>query len=355
MDESNFRFYNFGQGSNQSNGLFYNEVFLLMNYRRLNPTRTILISIENDNDLVANSFWSDNRVVQFLINSGCKALRIKSQTQQTEYQQFDELYHVSSIPSLFVFGPNSNAPSFVYTPTYPSYEKLVSDFSTLSISTASMFQMPNSQYQPVQPQQNVPSSPYQTTPPLNHDLYDDPFEKALARQRAGASNQHSKPSSPPRISKLSNPTQKPPTTTQKPAPQVAEKKLDDQNPIEIEVTATTPDKQQHTQIFNSKDNCLTIRTWISKIIKKPHTEYNLRVVDGDYLLPLSDKISLAKYAPKLQLNVELTNQPKQPKKTSALFATISNFFSYISPFADPNGDPADFWRVTPNTQPGPNQ
>ena len=152
MDERNFRFYGFGQ-ENNSNSLFYNDVFLLMSQKQLNPTISILISIENENDLIANNFWSDGRIIQLLTNAGAKAIRIKKDSQQNEFQQFNELFSVQAFPSLYVFGPSSAGPSFIYSSTYPDYQQFASDFSTLTYSPTPAFQPPQLQQQQSQQEQ----------------------------------------------------------------------------------------------------------------------------------------------------------------------------------------------------------
>lgn len=350
MEESNFRFYGFGQDSSQPNSIFYNDVFLLMNQRRSNPTISILISIENENDFIANSFWADNRVIELLTNAGAKAIRIKKESQQTEYQQFNELFHVNSFPSLYVFGPSSSAPSFIYSDTYPDYQKFASDFSTLTYTPAPIFQPP----QPSQPQTSQEQQPQQlpNQQPENTSLSQSkPPEQQNTSQPTPQHTEQKQPQQPKQSTQQSHNlinedeyvrrrTKTQPQQQQKPKKEVSE--------IPIEVTVTTHDKKVHTDTFKSTDNCLTIRVWVSKLIGKPHTEYKLIVIPGDFILPLSDRVFLRQYAPKLNLRVELIGANNQQKRSSNKFLqTIRNFIENISIFADPEDDPADFWRTQP--------
>lgn len=355
MDERNFRFYDFGR-ENSSNSLFYDDVFLLLNQRRLNPTISILISIENEQDLVANGFWSDNRIIQLLVNSGSKAIRIKRESQQNEYQQFTELFHVQSFPSLYVFGPSSSGPSFVYSSTYPDYQRFASDFSTLTYSPAPVFQPPQPQQE--QPPQQAPQQPPEQTSRSQSpqpEQQEQPSNPQPQPSKSTPSNQTPKGQQIPEQKTVQ---EKPPqnipnedeyvrrrTKPQQQQQQQPKKQLPE---IPIEVTATTPDKKVHTNTFKSSDNCLTIRIWISKLIGKPHTTYKLIVIPGEFILPLSDKVFLRQYAPKLNLRVELIGANNQPAKSqSKIMRYISNFLSNISIFADPEDDPSDFWRKEP--------
>ena len=93
---------------------------------------------------------------------------------------------------------------------------------------------------------------------------------------------------------------------------------------------------------------MTIRVWVSKLIGKPHTEYKLIVIPGEYILPLSDKVFLRQFAPKLNLRVVLIGANNQVKQnTSQFMKRVSSFLSRLSIFPDPEDDPADFWRKDP--------
>lgn len=351
MEESNFRFYGFNQ-ENNSNSLFYNDVFMLMSQRRLNPTISILISIENENDIIANSFWTDNRIIQLLTNSGSKAIRIKKDSQQNEFQQFNELFRVQSFPSLYVFGPSSTGPSFIYASTYPDYQQFASDFSTLTYSPTPIFQPPQpQQQQPEQQPEKQPVQPSQQQPQQTEQQQKPPQQQPPQAQNQSISSTQIPPQNnlqqPPPSQSIPNDNEivRRRTKTQQQQQQKPKKQLPE---IPIEVTATTPDKKVHTNTFKSSDNCITIRVWISKLIGKPHTTYKLIVIPGEYILPLSDKVFLRQYAPKLNLRVEMIGANNQPKKSqNKILNIISNFLSNISIFADPEDDPSDFWRKEP--------
>ena len=346
MDERNFRFYGFGQ-ENNSNSLFYNDVFLLMSQKQLNPTISILISIENENDLIANNFWSDGRIIQLLTNAGAKAIRIKKDSQQNEFQQFNELFSVQAFPSLYVFGPSSAGPSFIYSSTYPDYQQFASDFSTLTYSPTPAFQPPQpQQQQSQQEQQQSHPQPAQPQPqpaqpqpqPAQHQPPQQK-EKPTSKQNSQSNTQQTQNFINPDeyVHRRTKPQQK---QEQKPKKQLPE--------VPIEVSVTTPDKKTHTDTFKSTDNCLTIRVWVSKLIGKPHTEYKLIVIPGEYILPLSDKVFLRQFAPKLNLRVVLIGANNQVKQnTSQFMKRVSSFLSRLSIFPDPEDDPADFWRKDP--------
>ncbi|OHS97105.1 hypothetical protein TRFO_09675 [Tritrichomonas foetus] len=306
----NFRFSAFGQDEE--------DIMTIMSQRRADPTLIVVISLEEDNDYQAAQFWINQHVKNLLSTKNTKVIRIRKGANQTAFNQFNELYNIQTLPALYVFGPSSAGPSFFYVGNFPQFDEFSQKFSALNYNPTPVFQQP-------------PPTP----PP---QLFDDEPR-----------NRHASPSPPAPSNTFIEPDPPKPKHKPKPAPKPVEKPTP-KPPVDVSVTMTTPEKKVHSNTFLSTDNCITVRVWASKILGIPHTSYRLIVVPGNYQLPFSDKVFLHQYAPSLQLQVVYMTDGKKPPKEgifSQFFASISDFLSDISIFADKDDDPADFWRKEP--------
>ena len=97
---------------------FCNNVSEALNKKTENPLLTLIVSIETDQNIL-NYFW-DNPLVQVTVSENFIILRISQLSNQTEITQFSQLFPVSNIPSLFVFGPNSKGITHSWSDEYPS-------------------------------------------------------------------------------------------------------------------------------------------------------------------------------------------------------------------------------------------
>lgn len=341
-----FRYDNFGQDEEdfQNGPLFYSDLFAVMEQRRLNPSNIIIISLEENFNREVQAFWSNTRVLEMLMNRA-QVIRISRTRQADTYNQFTQLFPVQARPSLFVFGPNSVGPSFSYAGNFPDVDEFEARFMSFTFS------------QPVNIQIAPPS---QRTPDINID--DMPRNRSHPRpQRPTSANQITiereeppprQASEPPRrnlspqnISNAIPPVQSPPQ--QQNRDQVNQNQARSQQRVAVRVEQ--PNNAVIVRGFKSNESVLAIFNWVSHIIGQPHTHYELRIQPNNELLPLNDRVLISTYAPELNLKLILKKNPSVPMPN--IFKSIWNYFLYaldmISPFADLDDDPNDFWHVEP--------
>ncbi|KAH0791740.1 UBX domain containing protein [Histomonas meleagridis] len=106
---------------------FCNNVTEALNRKSQHPYMTLIVSIETDQNIM-NYFW-DNPLVHATVSENFIILRISQLSNQTEITQFSQLFPVSNIPSLFVFGPNSNGVTYSWSDNYPSAQEFYNYFN----------------------------------------------------------------------------------------------------------------------------------------------------------------------------------------------------------------------------------
>ncbi|KAH0785884.1 hypothetical protein GPJ56_010284 [Histomonas meleagridis] len=324
----NFRYGDFGQDENEQDGpLFYSNLTKVLDERRILPEIAIIISVENQNDFVATNFWRNPEIIQYLTG---KARVLRINISQEAYQQFTQLFPVTALPSLFVFGPGSSGPSFSYSGRFPSVIEFRGQYESLP---------------PYQPPLTIPQTtvPTPTQPP---EIDDNWYPKHRFQSQSNQTQTEPKPT--PTTEPMSVPKPK-----KKPAPKPEPKPQSPPTPVEV--TLITLNQRTYTEMFMSNDNVVKVYAWAAQKIGQPQTNFNLLVQPNNSPIPQSTLIQLKQYGQKFTVKVTMKNK-NNGNNTNRLIAQIKNFFREISIFADPKDDPTDFWRLTPPQGRGaPNQ
>jgi hypothetical protein len=269
---------------------------------RQHPSLIRVVSVEPDGDALAIEFWGNSSLTRTLSRLA-RVLRINSQRQPSLLREFHRQCPVSVFPSLFVFAPFSAEPSQVYAGTFPDapeFEAVISSLEPLDAAAAP----------PFAPDVNVDEQPRRRTPRSAVDAAPPPSA---------------------------------------PAERVA-------------VSVRLPSGDVIEQTFRASSGLVAVYSWVSARIKKAYMWYSLSVVPGGEPFPMTSRVKLEQYAPELALLLVLkegapdadelrrqTDVGRQPDRPGWL-QTVWSYLARISPFADPRGDPRDFWRTHPPTR-----
>jgi len=125
--------------------VFYKDVSLAMMARSQSPDKLVLISIENTND-ECSLFWT-SIIVQNTICSHFIVVRLNYVENLEEISMFEQFSPIESVPSLFLFAPDSNGISKKWDvfPTPKAFR------AYLEASFSSIF--PKEQLKPIQSEQ----------------------------------------------------------------------------------------------------------------------------------------------------------------------------------------------------------
>ena len=111
--------------------LFQTNLNDAMNYKGMHPEVSLLVSLENnfsDHDL----FWN-NETVLSTIQQSFIVLRLSKEQNENEFNQFQMIFNVHSVPSIVYFAPNNPAIAHVWT-EYPTPEILSSFFAPINLN-----------------------------------------------------------------------------------------------------------------------------------------------------------------------------------------------------------------------------
>ena len=349
---NNFRFGTFGHENSTNNGLFYTDIGEMMRQRSMNPNISILISIEQDNQPEADVFWKKEEVLSALVAQMAKVTRIKINANQLAFSQFNELYPVTTIPSLFIFGPMASSPSLKYEGSFPNVEEFVARFNDIASTRPPVFQPPtfptNNETEAAETQNNTQTSVPKTQ--SNESLPQQQNQQNVSHNpqitQSATTNQHQTHQQNPTNFQWEDEFDYRPRhrNAPKPKPVSAPKPKTPPQEFDIPVVLTTANGKVYSNTFKSTDNCLNVRVWVGSVVGKDHATLTILVTPKNFQLPISDKISLAQFKPKLMLQI-----PKV--KTESIFSKFSKkffaLFEDFSIFADPNDNFADFWMKEP--------
>jgi hypothetical protein len=87
---------------------------------------SLLVSIEPD-DRSFDAFWSDSLVLS-AVNSTFLIVRLSAGAAPDDFSQFQELYPIPSIPSLFYFAPSEENPARIWAPSFPTADEFYAFF-----------------------------------------------------------------------------------------------------------------------------------------------------------------------------------------------------------------------------------
>lgn len=293
----------------QDGPIFYSNLQKLMMERMLHPREIMIVSFERP-VINPHPIWSDPEL-SGMIQRDCKVVRIDLNVQEFEWSQFYLLFEKSCKPnrwqpSIYVFGPGYTHPTYVYNTRMPTAAELCQNIKTL-----------------------VQEAPKPVIAPEDQKgtEIESVVDEWIHRPKVKPKEPEAKPTPAP-----------------KPVP--VEKKAAVEEVAQIPVRMIGPDGKQSLRSFDTTENVVAVRVWVSKVIGQPHTNYKLFIHPGNTELPLNDTILLQKYLPNLTVRVVLNNAPiPKPKQTSGLWSAIRNFFSDLSFIGDAGGDPLDFWRT----------
>jgi hypothetical protein len=119
-----------------------------------------------------------------------------------------------------------------------------------------------------------------------------------------------------------------------------------QTDLGVCVRVCVSDTLWQTRIFDKTDSPEDVRTWISGLPGVRDGEYRLLISPLGKEFPHGSDSTVAIYAPQVILrivNIQLTGVSRLKK----LWGKVRHFLALFSILANPNGDPADFWRDIP--------
>lgn len=169
----------------ETNNINIQDIFSLnaneaMAKKSLNPSMTVIISIEADSSQV-DDFWNDKSVLDTL-SPDFIIVRLSQTKNFIEIMQFSSIFIIKAVPSLYIFGPFSQGISYAWSERYPTPSEFVqyvhqklqnknqtqvssTNFSDLIIQNhLNSSAIPNSQTEQLSPsitnQQEIPTSTY---------------------------------------------------------------------------------------------------------------------------------------------------------------------------------------------------
>lgn len=106
--------------------IFYQDVQQAMEIKAADPERIVLISIEKNPDDLYN-FW-ENEKTKATLTEKFIVVRLNELTDGDAITQFNQLFVIRSIPSLYVFGSYAAGVSFAWPDKFPTVEEFYQYF-----------------------------------------------------------------------------------------------------------------------------------------------------------------------------------------------------------------------------------
>ena len=317
-----YRYAHIGRNEEENGPLFFKDLMGVWEDRRKHPETCLIISIEDDDSPQTQMFWTNQQILSAIIYK-CRVVRIKKNQDQILLLQFNQITEVHQFPTIYIFGPNSIAPSFAYVGRVPNPFEFLQNFASLECQEIST---------------NLSTAkPTFTTPdPANLD-------DVLLPKEEGKIPENEEDNEAEEFAETVKHQQKMKQTKPKEDPEQLRERS-------VEITLKFKDGSTHTKLFRQTETVISVNTWALSLAE-PGSSIKLIIDQSNEPFPTDPFTALAPYKPGITLRVE--NDVKKPtvkKAKASFFQSLSSWFSFLSdfsPFADEGDDPADFWKKEP--------
>lgn len=240
-----------------------------------------------------------------LLNTRAKVCRLQKNSNSENFDQFIDVVHSDTIPAIYVYGPNSNGPTFSYTGRIPEISMFCQQFSSLNIPLRSVT---------IGPTKNKPV--FASEADARTAVLNDFIEDIQHRPR--------------------------PNNAPKPKPHTEARK--------VTVNIILPDGRTVSREFLFTETVLAVQSFARGQIE-PGATFSLFIDDSGEQLPDDPLLPLAQYAPSLTLRARITKTAPKPKQANQgpargfnwIPEPIRRFYRYVTPFASVDDNPRDFW------------
>lgn len=201
---------------------FENDLNAAMMYKGLHPECFLIVSLEDSSSTNFDDFWS-NSVIILNLNKMHIITRLSESKNPEGYNQFLNLFKITNVPSIVIFGQNTTNISKIFYP-FPDPTTLTSYFS----------QAPSV---PASPQQDFPAPP-----PMDEYLAHP--QESQQSQQSQESQQSQQPIQQPKQSRqqAEQPQRQPKTTTK--------------------ISIQTPSGRSFTHVFEKTNTVGDLKNWI---------------------------------------------------------------------------------------------